>query len=212
MKRIAALLAGLMMMAAASAYALPTYPALTLTSGDTELFIEDGSALDTEAATGVVGYNGNVGAWTLSMTTGFAPTSFIPSIHLNSMNSTNGAGNLTIKFSDILAAGWLDTGATAAVGGYLASGGSIQFTTLINGAAVSTLSGFKPGAFAAEEDFAFDSTGADLVELIAEIQHTAAGRTSFDYDVAPVPEPGTMLLLGAGFLGLAIYGKRRKNA
>ena len=30
--------------------------------------------------------------------------------------------------------------------------------------------------------------------------------------VAPVPEPGTMLLLGAGFLGLAIYGKRRKNA
>jgi hypothetical protein len=28
----------------------------------------------------------------------------------------------------------------------------------------------------------------------------------------PVPEPGTMMLLGAGFLGLAIYGKRRKNA
>ncbi|WP_236014981.1 DUF4114 domain-containing protein [Geomonas anaerohicana] len=30
--------------------------------------------------------------------------------------------------------------------------------------------------------------------------------------VAPVPEPGTMLLLGCGFLGLAVYGKRRKNA
>lgn len=29
---------------------------------------------------------------------------------------------------------------------------------------------------------------------------------------APVPEPGTMVLLAGGFLGLAIYGKRRKNA
>jgi hypothetical protein len=38
------------------------------------------------------------------------------------------------------------------------------------------------------------------------------GRLSFSTDTAPVPEPGTMMLLGAGFLGLAIYGKRRKNA
>ena len=29
---------------------------------------------------------------------------------------------------------------------------------------------------------------------------------------APVPEPGTIVLLGAGFLGIAVYGKRRQNA
>jgi hypothetical protein len=30
-------------------------------------------------------------------------------------------------------------------------------------------------------------------------------------NVAPVPEPGTMMLLGIGMLGMAVYGKRRMN-
>lgn len=38
------------------------------------------------------------------------------------------------------------------------------------------------------------------------------GEGSEGFVNTPVPEPGTMLLLGAGFLGLAIYGKRRRNS
>jgi len=41
-----------------------------------------------------------------------------------------------------------------------------------------------------------------------------ASTEGFDVDavgVAPVPEPGTMMMFGLGIAGLAIYGKRRKN-
>jgi hypothetical protein len=40
-----------------------------------------------------------------------------------------------------------------------------------------------------------------------------ASALEYTYYTAPIstPEPGTMVLLGIGMLGLAIYGKRRTN-
>jgi hypothetical protein len=40
---------------------------------------------------------------------------------------------------------------------------------------------------------------------------TSAFLDSVQLTAAPVPEPGTMMLLGAGMGALAIYGKRRKQ-
>jgi len=40
---------------------------------------------------------------------------------------------------------------------------------------------------------------------------TLSGEYTIAQTVAPVPEPGTMMLLGLGMFGMAVYGKRRTN-
>lgn len=60
---------------------------------------------------------------------------------------------------------------------------------------------------------AFDNQSRDLVSGDIYDSLTDFNDAVFYMeDLSPVPEPGTMVLLGAGFLGLAIYAKRRKNA
>jgi len=48
---------------------------------------------------------------------------------------------------------------------------------------------------------------------VVQITHGASGNltrvTSFDANLRSVPEPGTILLIGTGLLGLAGLGRRR---
>ena len=51
-------------------------------------------------------------------------------------------------------------------------------------------------------------TGWDETRFFA----MANPNATYAADLSAVPEPGTMMLLGAGFLGLVAFAKRRKNA
>jgi hypothetical protein len=83
-----------------------------------------------------------------------------------------------------------------------------------------TLGGINQSTYATT---IFEFTDANLLKAIqggtlltlavtTNDNHNDITLDKVTYDVTTVPEPGTMMLLGAGFLGLAVYGKRRKNA
>lgn len=222
MRKLAALLAGAMlMMSAGSAWATPT---IRLFDGTNTVDIADGGITDANPLDGAVTYIGAVGAWTLNVSTGitkpFVGTALLPYMDLNSVNTSAGAGSLQILFSETGFMGDPGLGGfTTNVGGTTAGTfgvksffdtGNVLFGT---SGALAELGPFGPGAFAGSESNPAGSiNGLYSLTIDALINHETAGVTSFDAELTPVPEPGTMMLLGAGFLGLAIYGKRRKNA
>lgn len=227
-KLVCTLLAATALSVAAFAEAAPI---IRLFDGTTTVEVSDQQVLptpDSNPAVGAVTFIGTIGNWVTNVTTGIS-SSPTPSIDLNSINASNiGVGgtflDIFLTDTDFVLAGLASLGNFIGTIGGTTDGivtwwlhiddGNTPFAQTTQIGTTGTNAG---AAFAAIFSDAASVDGTFSMTLQVRINHnnlpnsTIPDLTSFDFRAVavPVPEPGTILLLGLGLLGVARVRRRR---
>jgi hypothetical protein len=202
--------------ACSSANAIPVLR-LTTSAGATAT-VTDGGVGDANSQAGVVVFMNPLSDWFVNVTTGLSKPTLgspsLPELDLNSVNVSSFAG------------GWLDIELTdtdftpkvadiflSAIGG--TTSGSVSYKTYFDSSnaafgKATELTSFAGGgpAFASSATSILSSATPYSLTLLVRVTHASLQASSFDATLK-VPEPGTLLLLGAGFLALAVARRQR---
>lgn len=173
--------------------------------------ITDGLAGDVNSAAGAITFVGSIGNWNINVTTGLTKpavgTATLPVMDLSSVDVSTGKGTLLIKFIDD-GFGPSSGSLISSVGG--TTPGTVSFETLLNGSPINSFGPFSGPAFSASTAVGASLASNSTLEMDASITHAGSGTTSFDY-TNDVPEPGMLLMLGTGLVGLAFFRIRRRT-
>lgn len=205
------------------AEAIPTAE-LKITDGFTTLIIADNSGSDTfSTTTGAISYSGIFSSlWSVTVSTGTTKpingSATSPIMHLSVSATSTGATtgkDLTVWFSDIgFTPSVAPSGAvldvdlnpekpwnTSTTYGYTDASNALYGT----GTAIGPVSGdgIISGGTAATTPYS--------MSIKTTIHHDSAGTSSLDATMT-VPEPATLLLMGAGLLGIGIFGRKKIKA
>ncbi|MEW6378710.1 MAG: PEP-CTERM sorting domain-containing protein [bacterium] len=192
------------------------------------LTVADGDLNDSNSATGYVTYIGNYGTFVMNVTTGSSKPGIgsanVPMMDINSFEtSSSSGGTIQVSVSDN-GFGPMNAGLS---GFHIEYSGTTPGTVSgavywddtdalydpLTGAGTQHLISSLPaqtGSFGVEDNPAgIPANSPFSLTMIATITHTGAQFTSLDFSLVPTPEPGTILLVGLGLLGLGIIGRKK---